>query len=92
MKTMRYEIWVWLFVINIMTLITYGIDKHKAVHHKWRIPEDALIGMAAIGGGIGALIGMHIFHHKTKHLKFRILVPVFIGIWIAALALWQANV
>lgn len=62
--------------INIIVFVLYGIDKEKAIKHKWRIPEKTLLGSAFLGGGLGAFLGMKIFHHKTKHMLFQILVPV----------------
>ena len=73
---------LYLLIINGITCILYGIDKWKAKHHKWRIREAVLILMACIGGSIGALFGMHAFHHKTKHLKFKIGIPEILGVQI----------
>jgi len=70
-------------VINLVTFIVYGIDKSKAKKHLWRIPEATLIGLALIGGSIGALLGMRLFHHKTKHVKFYVGVPAIFMIEIA---------
>ena len=53
-----------------------GIDKRRAIKKNWRIPEKTLISLALLGGGIGAFLGMLLFHHKTKHLKFILLVPI----------------
>ena len=64
-----------LTALNLLTFIVYGIDKWKAVKGKWRIPEATLLILAAIGGSIGALLGMQIWHHKTQHLKFKYGVP-----------------
>ena len=75
-------------MINVIAFIVYGIDKRKAIKDEWRISEKALIGLAAIGGGAGALLGMRIWHHKTRKWKFRILVPLFLVIWVAALIRW----
>jgi len=61
--------------INVLTFLLYGIDKWKAMRGKWRIPEDTLIWLAIAGGSIGALLGMYLFHHKTKHRKFTLSVP-----------------
>ncbi|MBQ2582083.1 MAG: DUF1294 domain-containing protein, partial [Ruminococcus sp.] len=52
--------------------------------HRWRIPEITLIMFAAIGGGIGSLVGMFFWHHKTKKLKFLFAVPALLILWIAA--------
>ena len=64
-----------LTALNLLTFVVYGIDKWKAVKGKWRIPEATLLILAAIGGRIGALLGMQIWHHKTRPLKFKYGVP-----------------
>lgn len=76
-----------LIAINIVTFILYGWDKLCAKKGWWRIPEKVLLGFAFFGGSFGALLGMRIFHHKTKHKKFTILVPLFQLLHIA-LAVW----
>lgn len=67
-----------LLAINLLTFALYGIDKWKAIHHRWRIPEWVLLTMAALLGGIGAWIGMKTWHHKTLHKKFRYGVPAIV--------------
>lgn len=74
--------------INIVAFVLYGMDKAKAKKHKWRIPEKTLLGIAFLGGGPGAFLGMKIFHHKTKHTLFRILVPVAIVLHIIIIFIW----
>lgn len=69
-----------IVIINIVTFIIYGIDKYKAKKGKWRIPENSLIGLAIIGGSIGAYLGMKVWHHKTMHLKFKYGIPLIIVI------------
>ena len=64
-------------VINLIVFFVYGIDKYKAVHKKWRIPETTLL-FAAVFGVVGALAGMSFFHHKTKKSKFYITVPLLL--------------
>ena len=59
-----------LILMNVVTFSAYGIDKYKATHNKWRIPEFTLIFLAFLGGSIGAILGMQFFHHKTKKPKF----------------------
>ena len=56
-----------LIVLNIVTFLVYGIDKWKAKQGSWRISEATLLILAVIGGSIGALLGMKIWHHKTMH-------------------------
>lgn len=73
-----YLIFSYLIIVNFITFILYAIDKWKAQHHKWRINENLLIILAFVGGSIGALLAMKIFHHKTKHKKFRIAVPIIL--------------
>ena len=57
----------YLIVINVVTFLVYGIDKWKAKQGSWRISEATLLILAVIGGSIGALLGMKIWHHKTMH-------------------------
>ena len=57
----------YLIVTNVVTFLVYGIDKWKAKKGSWRISEATLLILAAIGGSIGALLGMKIWHHKTMH-------------------------
>ena len=67
-----------LVTINVVTFFMYGIDKWKAKKSKWRIRETALLGLAVLGGSIGAWLGMKVWHHKTLHKKFRYGVPAII--------------
>lgn len=67
-----------LILINAITFVVYGIDKAKAVKGAWRIPERVLIGLAACGGGVGALLGMIIWHHKVRKPLFYIGVPAIL--------------
>ena len=60
------------------------VDKYKAKRNLWRIPEATLMGVAAIGGSIGAIAGMNLFRHKTKHAKFYIGLPVILVLQIMA--------
>ena len=76
-----------LLLVNIVAFAAYGIDKRKAQKGKWRIPESTLLLLAFFGGAIGALLGMRVFRHKTKHWKFKILVPLFLVLQLA-LAGW----
>ena len=72
----------YLIVINIVTFLVYGIDKWKAKQGSWRISEATLLILAAIGGSIGALLGMKIWHHKTMHKKFKYGLPLIFIIQI----------
>ena len=77
---------IYLLLINIIAFITYGVDKKKAVSNKWRIQEKTLIGLSVLGGGIGSLLGMMVWHHKTRKPVFMILVPLFMVVWVILIA------
>ena len=85
-NTNRYIIFA-LLLINLVVFAMYGIDKWKAVNHKWRIPEATLIGGAVVGV-IGALLGMKVFHHKTKKLKFYVTVPLILVVEVVSVIYW----
>lgn len=73
---------IYLIGINVLTFLIYGADKWKARRGKWRIPEETLIWLAIVGGSVGALLGMHLFRHKTKHKKFMIGIPAILLIQV----------
>ena len=77
----------YLILVNIIAFAAFGIDKRKAVKHKYRISEATLLGLALIGGSAGALAGLHLFHHKTKKLLFRA-VPMLLAVQIALLIIF----
>ena len=72
----------YLILINVAAFTLYGLDKSFAVKHKWRISEAMLILVACLGGAPGAGLGMLVFHHKTKKKKFRVTIPILIGVFI----------
>ena len=73
----------YLIGINIVTFLIYGIDKWKAKHNKWRTSEATLLILAVIGGSVGALFGMKVWHHKTMHKKFKYGLPLILLAQIA---------
>ena len=77
-----------LVLLNLFAFILFGVDKSRAQRGAWRISERALLLSAACFGGTGALLGMRVFRHKTRHWKFRILVPLFALLQWAALIVW----
>lgn len=85
--TLEKLILIYLVAVNVVTFFLYGIDKWKAKRSKWRIPEATLLGMAVIGGSIGAWLGMRVWRHKTMHKKFQFGIPVIILLQIA-LIIW----
>lgn len=75
---MKKFILIYLIVINIIAFAMMGIDKRKAIKRRWRIPEKSLFLSAILGGSIGAIAGMQLFRHKTKHTKFVIGMPAIL--------------
>ena len=65
-----------LLALNLITFITYGIDKRKAKKSHWRISETSLLLLALCGGSVGAWLGLKVWRHKTQHKKFYIGIPV----------------
>lgn len=79
-----------LLLINAAGLLVMLADKEKARKNLWRIPEATLLTVAALGGSIGVLAGMYLFHHKTRKPKFFIGVPLILTVQlIAVLLLWD---
>jgi len=78
---------LYLILINAASFLLMLADKLKAKRGAWRIPEKTLLGVAAVGGSIGALAGMYTFRHKTKHLKFTLGIPVILMVQVG-LVIW----
>lgn len=89
--TTRQLILIYLIAINVVTFFLYGIDKWKAKRSKWRISEATLLGLAVIGGSIGAWLGMKVWHHKTMHKKFKYGLPLILIIQIAIVFLTSCR-
>ena len=83
---------IYLAAINVITFIMFGADKARAVKGRWRISESALILAALLGGSIGALAGMRIFHHKTRHRKFTVGIPVILVLQIVFMVLYYPYI
>ena len=71
-NTLAFVMIIW----NAAVFVMYGIDKYRAIRGEWRISELTLIISAFLMGGFGALTAMACFRHKTRKLKFRILIPI----------------
>ena len=87
MLGMKEIVVIYLVVINVVAFVVYGVDKYKAKRGRWRTPEATLLGLAAIGGSIGAWLGMKVWHHKTMHKKFQYGVPLILIAQIALVVL-----
>ncbi|MGM9941304.1 MAG: DUF1294 domain-containing protein [Bulleidia sp.] len=88
---MKQALYVWVILMSLITFIMFGIDKRKARKHAWRISETTLIVLSLIGGGIGGFIGMKVFHHKTRKMKFTI-VTISAIVWLLAVFACILNV
>lgn len=77
----------YIAAVNSIAFALFGYDKYRAIRHQWRVPERTLFLAALIGGSLGAYAGMHVFRHKTRHLKFRAGLPVILAVQ-CALLLW----
>lgn len=73
---------IYIILINLIGLLIMKIDKNRARQRKWRISESTIWLISIIGGSLGTLIGMFLFRHKTKHLSFRIGLPLLIMIQV----------
>ena len=72
-------------IMNIATFALMGHDKRCARQGKWRVPEKALFLVTACFGGLGGVLGMKVFHHKTRHWYFRVFFPVLLIVQTALL-------
>lgn len=78
----QYGILLYVISINITSFLLFTVDKYKAVHHLWRISEFTLLLISFLGGGFGSFLAMKVCHHKTRHLQFRLLIPLFMVLQI----------
>lgn len=78
---------IYLCIINALSFLLMLIDKQKARKNRWRIPERTLLGVCAIGGSLGGLVGMYLLRHKTLHKRFSFGIPLMLILHVAALYL-----
>lgn len=76
---------LYLTLANLIGFAAMGIDKKKAIRHKYRIPEKTLFLIALLGGSAGSILGMQLFRHKTKHWYFVLGMPAILILQIALL-------
>ena len=79
-----WPLWAALGIMNLVTFFVYAADKHIARRNKGgrRVPERTLLLLSFLGGCIGALLGMVLCRHKTKHARFLIRVPLSVILWV----------
>ena len=73
-----YLLWVYLGIVNVAGFILPAVDKRRAKKDRWRIRESTLFLISALGGSVAMYISMRLFHHKTKHKRFMIGIPVIL--------------
>ena len=78
-------------LINILSLLLYSLDKYLAIKRKRRIPEKTLLLSTILGGIIGTIIGMYLFHHKTKKWYFKLNIILSIIIHLLLFYLYMSQ-
>ena len=73
---------IYLTISNALAFLLMLADKYKARKNLWRIPEKVLLGVALLGGSLGATAGMYAVRHKTKHAIFAIGLPLMMIVHI----------
>lgn len=81
-----------LIVMNVLSFSLMGIDKMRAKRGAWRIPEKTLFTVTALFGGLGGVMGMRVFHHKTRHRSFAVGFPALLTIQVIVLAALYGGV
>lgn len=81
----------YLLIINLAAYIAFYRDKQKAIRSEYRTSELDLLLFSLAGGPFGSILAMNKVRHKTKHWKFKILVPVFCLLWSAAIIYCLIN-
>ncbi|WMJ89575.1 DUF1294 domain-containing protein [Anaerocolumna sp. MB42-C2] len=82
MKSLFLICIIYFVTINFASFLVMGADKQKAKKNQWRIKEKTLFTLAVIGGSLGSILGMFCFHHKTKHCRFVIGMPIILIIQV----------
>lgn len=81
---------IYFGIMNLLGLIVMGVDKWKAKHNAWRIPEKTLFLVSILGGSIGTWAGMYLFRHKTKHWYFVVGMPLILVVQVVlAIVVWR---
>ena len=82
--------WVlaWVLVLSLADFLLMGVDKRRARRGAWRVPEKTFFLVAVLGGSPGAILGMRLFHRKTRHWYFKwglpatLIAQLALGIWL----------
>ena len=84
-------LWIAWLAVNLIVFALYGVDKRRARRGQWRIPEKTLLTGTWLLGGVGALLAMRVFRHKTKHIAFQVSAPVGAVLSVAVMVLASAR-
>ena len=84
---------IYLAVVNLAAFALMGVDKRRAKRGAWRIPERTLFLPAILGGSPGAILGMQMFRHKTRHRQFAVGIPLIllVQLVIVGLLIWKGG-
>lgn len=88
---LHYLLIIYFILVNMLSFLLMGIDKYRAVKHKWRIRVSTLFLFSVIGGSIGSLLGMFFFHHKTRQKLFLTGMPAILLLHIMLLLLYLMH-
>ena len=83
---------IYLAAVNIAGFIIMGVDKSKAIKGRWRIPEKTFFIVSLAGGSAGSLVGMYVFHHKTRHWYFVVFIPLILAVQLVLALLLVTRV
>ena len=92
MQVLNAILLIYLVLINTAGFILMGTDKSRAGDNRRRIPEKTFFIVSLAGGSTGTLAGMYMFHHKTRHWYFVVIIPLIMTLQIIALLLYMAGV
>lgn len=65
-----------LILANLFGFIMVAVDKRRAIKNKWRVPEKNFFIISFFGGFPGVYLGLFVFKHKTRHIKFMVGLPL----------------
>ena len=77
-RELAFALTAYLLAVNLAAFALFGADKRRAKRQQWRVPEKTLFLLALLGGSLGAVCGMCVFHHKTRHWYFRYGLPAIL--------------
>lgn len=89
---LRQMITIYLVLVNAAAFVLMLADKRRAKRDAWRIPESTLMAAAWAGGSIGAIAGMYLVRHKTKHPKFTLGLPLILILQLVLIILLESKI